>query len=213
MTGQAKPGVAVSIHVERSLDGIRYLASNHADLISLDFVMSAYRDKTGGVYWATPMDAEMTRLMVQNSCIMGLYRVLSDDGATVAEATTTQPDQQQQLEQVGMARFITDHVTHAYLTDVYVAPHMRRRGLGTWLVECCDGFVGAMPSLPKFMLATSNPRRNAQFYQQMLGLTVREQDPDRHLIMVRSGPGGKARYSTLESSGKEEESRHNDGQA
>jgi len=192
--------MAASVHILRSFDGVRYLASNHADLVSLDFVMSAYRDKTGGVYWAKPMDSETTRLMIQNSSVMGLYRALSgaEPPATLAEA---RPDQ---LEQVAMARFITDYVTHAYLTDIYVAPDVRRRGLGTWLVECCNDFIGGMPALRKFMLATSNPRRNYRFYQQMLDLTVPEQDPEKHLIMIRSGPGGVARYSEQESSSKEE---------
>lgn len=39
-------------------------------------------------------------------------------------------------QQIGFARVITDHVTYAYLCDVYVAEHRRGRGLGSWLIRC-----------------------------------------------------------------------------
>jgi hypothetical protein len=68
--------------------------------------------------------------------------------------STARPNQ---LDQVGMARFITDHVTHAYLTDVCVTAELRRKGLGTWLVQCCDDFIRKIPFLRKAMLSMSNP--------------------------------------------------------
>ncbi|MFP3990157.1 GNAT family N-acetyltransferase [Streptomyces sp. E11-3] len=37
-------------------------------------------------------------------------------------------------EQVGYARVVTDHATFAWLCDVYIAPSVRGRGLGTALV-------------------------------------------------------------------------------
>jgi ribosomal protein S18 acetylase RimI-like enzyme len=38
--------------------------------------------------------------------------------------------------QIGLARVITDSVTYAYICDVYIAEERRRKGLGTWLVQC-----------------------------------------------------------------------------
>ena len=38
-------------------------------------------------------------------------------------------------QQVGLARVITDHVTFAYLCDVYIEPAHRQRGLSKRLVE------------------------------------------------------------------------------
>lgn len=182
--GRTGPALPVSIHTGRYVNGTHYLASNNPELVSLDFITSAYNDKTGGVYWSTPLDPETTQLMVQNSSIMAIYRILPSHSTTPLPAL--QPDH---VQQIGMARFITDHVTHAYLTDVYVQPEMRGGGLGTWLVECCDEFLSGIPTLRKLMLATSSPRRNAGFYRRMLGVDAPEQDPERHLIMVRSGPG------------------------
>ena len=40
---------------------------------------------------------------------------------------------------IGMARFITDRATFAYLADVIIHPDHRGRGLGKWLVECLHG--------------------------------------------------------------------------
>ena len=45
---------------------------------------------------------------------------------------------------VGMARFITDRATFAYLADVIIDPAHRGRGLGKWLVDC-------LHSLPEIM--------------------------------------------------------------
>jgi GNAT superfamily N-acetyltransferase len=55
--------------------------------------------------------------------------------------------------QIGLARVITDHATFAYLSDVYVLPSHRGRGLAVWLMEV----VFAHPELQglrRWMLAT-----------------------------------------------------------
>jgi GNAT superfamily N-acetyltransferase len=39
-------------------------------------------------------------------------------------------------QQIGMARVITDFVTYAYLCDVFITKERRKRGLGSWLVQC-----------------------------------------------------------------------------
>ncbi len=38
--------------------------------------------------------------------------------------------------QIGLARFVTDRATFAYLCDVFVDPAFRGQGLGAWMVEC-----------------------------------------------------------------------------
>ncbi|KAB5523044.1 hypothetical protein GE09DRAFT_1194966 [Coniochaeta sp. 2T2.1] len=191
---QTTPLPPVSIHHERHLHGTLFLASNNPSLVSLPFVTSAYNDKQGGMYWTTPLDAAQTRLMVANSSIMGVYYHIPPP-----RHHTLQPHHHDSLQQVAMARFVTDHVTHAYLTDVYVAPEWRGKGLGTWLVKCCDEWTRRIPTLRKVMVATSNPRGNARWYQRLLGVEVPEQDWERGLIMVRKGQGvggGESRFGT-----------------
>ena len=41
-------------------------------------------------------------------------------------------------KQIGLARLITDYVTIAYLTDVYVLEEYQGKGLGTWLLGAVD---------------------------------------------------------------------------
>jgi GNAT superfamily N-acetyltransferase len=59
----------------------------------------------------------------------------------------------EQGEQVGFARAITDGATFAYLADVYVLEEHRGKGLGKWMVET----ILAHPSLQglrRILLAT-----------------------------------------------------------
>lgn len=37
---------------------------------------------------------------------------------------------------IGFARVVTDHSTHGYLCDVFVAQEHRGQGLGTWMLQC-----------------------------------------------------------------------------
>lgn len=42
-------------------------------------------------------------------------------------------------EQIGFGRWITDHATFAYMSDVVIRQDFRGLGLGKWLVECMMG--------------------------------------------------------------------------
>lgn len=60
--------------------------------------------------------------------------------------------------QIGVARLVTDRATFAYLTDVWVHPDYRRRGLGKWLVSCAMGYPG-LEKLRAWMLGTADAHR------------------------------------------------------
>ncbi|MER6052053.1 GNAT family N-acetyltransferase [Streptomyces sp. NPDC001793] len=57
--------------------------------------------------------------------------------------------------QVGYARVVTDHVTFAWLCDVYIAPGDRGKGLGTALVEAVAEHL-APHGLARITLATKD---------------------------------------------------------
>ena|ERR1700730_11054627 len=57
------------------------------------------------------------------------------------------------IEQVGLARVITDSATYAYLCDVYVLEGHRGKGLAKWLMECVMTHP-ALQNLRRFSLAT-----------------------------------------------------------
>ena len=80
--------------------------------------------------------------------------------ATATAAGASAPGASEQYgethEQIGMARLVTDGVTTAYLTDVYVGSAWRGRGLGEWLVRCCRELIWAMPALRRAVLMASS---------------------------------------------------------
>lgn len=90
---------------------------------------------------------------------------------------------------VGYARVITDYVTFAYLTDVYVLPQHQGKGLGTRMMECLNQILDAWPELRRFMLITSDPAA-IRIYEKTLG--AKEMAKGKLLPMVRIGPAGKS---------------------
>jgi GNAT superfamily N-acetyltransferase len=67
-------------------------------------------------YWAKGVPKDVVARGIANSLSFGVYH--EPTGA-----------------QVGIARVITDKATFAYLSDVFIAPEYRGRGLSKWLME------------------------------------------------------------------------------
>jgi hypothetical protein len=90
----------------RSFADKKYLISTSRTFLSHDFIQTAFED--AAMYWAEAMSPSSLRLMLDNSCTLGLYiqdkREDSESGPV--------------FTQIGIARIITDYVTFAYLTDV-----------------------------------------------------------------------------------------------
>lgn len=117
-----------------------------------NFVQKAFDDPA--MYWAKPIAPEQMKTMLDDSCTLGMYEVRGAE-----------------REPIGMARMITDHVTFAYLTDVYLIEAFRGRGLGQWLIECCREVVLAIPSLRRVILLTDSEQAK-QLYRRELGMCV-----------------------------------------
>ena len=141
----------------RVIDGQAYLTSTSRDLIPHEFVQNAF--ETTEMYWARPTSATNMKKLLDNSCTLGLYKV-QDDTGTQAKHTP-----------VGMARMITDYVTFAYLTDVYVLKEYRELGLGKWMIECCKEMVEEYSDLRWMMLLTSSAHAE-RMYKRDLGMVV-----------------------------------------
>jgi GNAT superfamily N-acetyltransferase len=88
-----------------------FLISTDRNRLDID----AVHEYLSGTYWAAGMPRSVLERAVENSLTFGIY-----DGA----------------RQVGFARVISDLATYAYLSDVFVIPEYRKRGLSKWLVEC-----------------------------------------------------------------------------
>ncbi|KAF2837567.1 hypothetical protein M501DRAFT_906358, partial [Patellaria atrata CBS 101060] len=133
----------------------RYIVSNDREFISHKFIQSAF--DSPDMYWTRPMSLEDIETMVNNSCTLGVFFRGPSSGSIVSST------------QVGMARMLTDYVTFAYLTDVYIDPEHRGRGLAKWLMQCCEQMMDQMPELRRCVLLTKGAER---FYEKEMGMEV-----------------------------------------
>lgn len=141
----------------RTVDGHPhdFLISTDRDRISTAFVQKAFASP--GMPWATPPSPADTKTMLDNSCTLGLYIQFDDKEAV------------QSTQMIGMARMITDHITFAYLTDVYIEDEYRKFGLGKWMIQCCKEVVEGLPHL-RWMLLLTNSEPGARLYERELGM-------------------------------------------
>jgi N-acetylglutamate synthase-like GNAT family acetyltransferase len=67
-------------------------------------------------YWSPGIPIDVVRRAIEHSIAFGIY-------------------ERSHKQQVGFARVTTDQATFAYLSDVFVIPEFRSRGLAKWLVS------------------------------------------------------------------------------
>ena len=85
--------------------------STDKSLLDIDMIYN-YLDKES--YWAQGIPPEKIKKAIDGSLCFGVYL---------------------NKQQVGFARIVTDKATFAYLCDVFVLPHFRRKGLSKWMVQ------------------------------------------------------------------------------
>jgi len=93
------------------------------------------------------------------------------------------------LEQVGFARLITDGVTFAWLTDVYVLQEHQGKGLARFMMESIKAVISEWKYLRRFMLLASD---SMDLYRKTLGVKDwAELGSDALGIGLLEGPAGK----------------------
>ncbi|EKG13518.1 hypothetical protein MPH_09330, partial [Macrophomina phaseolina MS6] len=85
-----------------------FTISTSPDLLSRSFIHAAFASPV--TFWAKPVSPAVLDTMISTSLFFGLY--LQDPAAS--HTTITGPH----LQQIGMARLVTDCATTAFLTDV-----------------------------------------------------------------------------------------------
>jgi GNAT superfamily N-acetyltransferase len=160
----------------KSIDGKNYIISNKIDWHSHDFIQKAFDSKE--VYWTHSIPPKSLELMLTNSCTLGLYESLSDSQAKDSR------------KQLGFARLITDFVTIAFLTDVYILPELQGQGLGKWMISCVREIIDAMPELRRSILLTDATGRGVKFYEQELDMRVFNSGDEGKVTMMYT-PGYK----------------------
>ncbi len=115
----------------------------------------------GATYWGADYQPAVLRRSIDAAVPFGLYAPPGD--------------------QVGFARVVTDFCRFGWLSDVFVAPPHRRRGLGRWLVECALAYQ-PLAGIERWLLAT----RDQQALYRGVGFSVA--DVDGFMVRVRFPP-------------------------
>jgi len=139
--------------------------------------------------WATELSSDELNVMLSRSICFGLYSATAE----LADTQTSSTHHEEHSEDprpamIGLARLITDCTTMAYLTDVYVLPEWRGRGLGSWLVECVKEWWDLMPSGRRLMLIASEGKRE-EYYAKALSSGRMEDEGGGYRVFTAKGKG------------------------
>jgi GNAT superfamily N-acetyltransferase len=122
-------------------------------------------------YWSEGIPLNTVQRALEGSLCFALYEVESQAEAMDAG----------RVQQIGLARVITDFATFAYLCDVYVLEEHRGRGLGKWLIECVLESP-RLQGLRRWVLVT----RDAHGLYREAGFTDLAA-PERYMEIARPG--------------------------
>lgn len=87
-------------------------------------------------------------------------------------------------QQIGLARLVTDEQTFAWLTDVYVLPDYKGKGLGKWLISCVGEELEQWPDLRSLMFLADEGEA-VNFYAKYLKTRVFPQEQKGLKVMHR----------------------------
>ncbi|PKS09648.1 hypothetical protein jhhlp_004267 [Lomentospora prolificans] len=160
----------------------QYLISTDSSLIPIETLMEAFA--SDDFYWAKPLPASAMKEMLDNSLCFGLYEL--QESISCDSAGLFSPKR----KLVGISRLVTDFITFAYLTDVWVDREYQGRGLGRWLVNSVQEVIEMMPHLRRSMLFTADWRRSVPFYEELMDMKViGSREGEGLAIMERKGKG------------------------
>ncbi|CAG8268811.1 unnamed protein product [Penicillium salamii] len=166
-----------------------FLISTDKTLLSISAINSAFQQDF--IYWTSTFPDETLQQIVNNSFCLGLYKTSPPNSDNIARST--QNSKTTNIDQIGFARLITDNITFAYLTDLYVLPEYQGLGLGGWLVNCVDELLEPPPHLRWAMLRTSM-KKSQESYEKRLGMHVLKSSDisEGPVMMGKKGRAGRA---------------------
>lgn len=153
------------------------MISTDKKLLSIPIINSAFNEDF--MYWTKAIpDDKIFQQLIDNFFCFGLYKTGQNTSTTDGiESSTSMTEHKTPLSanpnQIGFARLVTDNITFAYLTDLYVLPGYQGLGLGGWLIDCVDELLNPLPYLRWVMLRTSM-QKSKETYEKRLGMGVLE---------------------------------------
>ncbi|KAK3350065.1 hypothetical protein B0T25DRAFT_258187 [Lasiosphaeria hispida] len=159
---------------EEHSSGTKYLCTTHFDIGDVIDALSA-TFASDLLWWASPVGKEDMVKLLNNSMCFAVFQIGAIDG-------------NQHL--VGFGRLITDRVTFAYLTDVYVVPGHQGKGVGRWMMGCVNEILDFWPHLRGCLLLTGDPKA-IKFYHETLGAEDFKKVAPGLVVLEKVGPAMK----------------------
>ncbi|KAE8130939.1 hypothetical protein BDV38DRAFT_38611 [Aspergillus pseudotamarii] len=150
-----------------------FMISTDKALLSVSAINTAF--DTDALYWTKSYPEDVLKQIIEGSFCFGVYKtrptIPSQKGESNGISSDIPTHSKENVDQIGFARLITDNVTFAYLTDLYILPEYQGHGLGGWLIDCVDEVMRPLPYLRWFMLRTST-EKSKQAYETRLEMSV-----------------------------------------
>lgn len=176
-----------------------FYISTDPTLIDLSALNRAFASDQLG--WAKELSADELRVMLGRSVCFGLYSATAEVADTHTSPSTpshpahSQHDEDPKPAMIGLARLVTDCTTMAYLTDVYVLPEWRGRGLGSWLISCVKEWWDLMPSGRRLFLIASEGKKEEYYAKALLSGRMEDEASqhggERYRVFTAKGKGAR----------------------
>ncbi|KAK5987786.1 Putative acetyltransferase [Cladobotryum mycophilum] len=140
------------------------------------------------MWWNDPLEEDQMRKMLGNCMTLSVYSVPESEKQMQRHGAPRRPHGHN-LKLVGLARVITDQVTFAYLTDVFIIEEFQRRGLASWMMRALKEIVDEWPNLRGLVLMTHD-KAAAKMYQRELGALDWDEGPSAGLVLLEMPGGG-----------------------
>jgi len=171
-----------------------FVVSTKPQYLDHEFINDAFA--TEDMFWASRLPLDQLAKALSQSVTVGLYEVrpaippaatVGEPSSPREESPTTDDAPREGYKQIGLGRLVTDHVTFAYLSDVYLAPEKRGLQLFPWLIGCVKDLLQAHPALRRATLLTGSESLE-KFYERELGVWNMKEEP-RVTVMSRKAFG------------------------
>lgn len=150
--------------------GPTFIVSTAPKLINPDFIQASFADPL--MYWIDPLPPDQLETLLRNSFFFGLYVRRPTQSSSPSQLPTGETSSI--VTQIGTARLVTDHVTLAWLEDVFIAGEYQSRRLEKWLVQCVKEVTEAIPGRRRTMFMAKNAPHAVKFYQEGLGAQMHD---------------------------------------
>jgi GNAT superfamily N-acetyltransferase len=162
-------------HVQHWTKDDKYLISTDPALIPLNSLNNDIFN-ADDFSWGKSLPDTQLRTLIDASLCFGLYEISPPPTESATDRDQSHivgshhPPANKTTKLIGFARFITDHVTVHYLTDVYILPTHRAKGLGVWLMQCIDEVFQSSSLLRGMILIADRGSRTEEFYRKHLSM-------------------------------------------